>query len=253
MQRSETEAILTEIEIIERLCSDPPKRLIITPILDPEQQIQPSSVDLRLGTEFQVVKKAKFEFLDLLKSQPEAEIDVSEYMENIHIPPDGKFILHPGEFALACTLEYMVLPNDLVGRLEGKSTWGRVGLQIHSTAGFVDPGFQGSLTYELQNVGSVPIPLFPGLPLSQICFYTATSTFIPYLKKKHSFYGGWPGLLPTFYYKRPEIATLREIHKTPFLTQIQKILRYLENEGKSEFAEEDLNGIKTKLRSFFNK
>lgn len=205
--------VLSEMQILRKMTEeDLDKRLTITPIIDVEEQFQPTSVDLRLGTEFMVVRNARFEFLDLLKSPDEAKLEAGRYIEYIRIRPDGRFVLHPREFALACTLEYVRLPRGIAGRLEGKSTWGRVGLQIHSTAGFVDPGFRGSLTYELQNVGKAPIPLFPGLRLAQISFYETEETYIPYTKKAYHHYAGRPGLIGSLYYKMSDFNQLRRIH-----------------------------------------
>jgi dCTP deaminase len=206
-------SLLTERQILERLCPDHPNRIVVTPILDLRRQLQPSSLDLRLGTEFALIRSSGFEFLDILNKEKAAKREIAKYIEMIHIPPSGKFVLHPGEFALGCTLEYIKLPSDIAGRLEGRSTWGRVGLQIHSTAGFVDPGFGGALTFELQNVGRVPIPLYPALRVAQICFYECEQSSIPYMEKAQSSYGGDPGLIFSRYYDPLETEILRIIHE----------------------------------------
>ncbi len=206
--------LLNEMAIFERLINkNPKKQLVITPIIDAEEQFQGSSFDLRLGGEFRVLKISKFEFLDILKEPEEAIAEIKKYTDHYRIPYNGKFILHPGSFALGCTLEYIKMPADLAGRLEGKSTWGRVGLEIHSTAGFVDPGFEGCLTFELQNVGKLPIPLYPGVRVAQICFYETEETYIPYTQKSTSSYGGRPGLIDSKYYKMKELKVLRLTHK----------------------------------------
>jgi dCTP deaminase len=192
--------LLSELQILERLCHwDPDKRLVIAPLINVRDQIQPTSVDLRLGTEFKIIRNARFEYLNLLEGQEKAERNLIDYIEDVTIPFNGKFVLHPNEFALSCTLEYLKLPRDLAGRLEGKSTWGRVGLQVHSTAGFVDPGFTGSLTFELQNVGKVPIPLFPGMRVAQICFYETVSSYIPYTESGKRNYSGRAGVMGSQY------------------------------------------------------
>src|SRR5437867_2216307 len=117
--------LLNELKILERLCAeDPAKRLVLTPIIDVRQQIQPSSVDLRLGTEFSTIRSARFPYLNILERQERAQESLVEYIEDIRISFSESFVLHPDEFALGCTLEYLKLPNDLAGRLEGKSTWG---------------------------------------------------------------------------------------------------------------------------------
>lgn len=206
--------LLNERQIFERLTTDNPiKRLVITPIIDAKEQFQPSSFDLRLGVEFRTLKISKFEYLDILKKPEDAMLEIRKYIEDYRISYNEKFILHPGAFVLGCTLEYLKMPNDLAGRLEGKSTWGRVGLEVHSTAGFVDPGFEGCLTYELQNSGKVPIPLFPGIRVAQICFYETEQTYIPYTKKSTTSYGGRAGLIDSKYYNLKELRILRSIHK----------------------------------------
>jgi dCTP deaminase len=136
-------------------------RIIIDPF-DPEL-VQPSSVDVRVDRQFRVFHNARYPYIDV--RQPMAEL--TELVE----PPDGEpFILHPGEFVLGQTLERVTLPNDLVARLEGKSSLGRLGLLIHSTAGFVDSGFSGNLTLELSNVANLPITIYHGMPIGQISF-----------------------------------------------------------------------------------
>ncbi len=206
-------ALLTEKQILSRLCRRDPGRVIVTPILEIREQIQPSSIDLRLGTEFAIVKSARLACLDILQDKEEARAEIVRYLERVHVAPDDRFVLHPHDFALGCTLEYIKLPFDIAGRLEGKSTWGRVGLQIHSTAGFVDPGFEGALTFELQNVGRVPIPLYPAMRVAQICLYECEESSIPYLKKSHSSYGGDPGLVISKYFDLPDVGVLQRIHK----------------------------------------
>jgi len=130
--------------------------------------IQPSSVDLRLDRYF-------LEF----RNHTLGHIDVKQEMEGLNelveIPEDGVFVLHPGQFVLGCTIERIRLPNDLVARLEGKSSLGRLGLLIHSTAGFVDAGWNGQLTLELSNVATLPITLYPGMAIGQISFLQMTT------------------------------------------------------------------------------
>lgn len=210
--------LLSEKEIIRRLLRNDRYRLVVTPILNLRSQIQPTSVDLRLGTEFELIKSALFDSLNVLEAPEKARARVAQYMEKVHVRPDQPFVLHPGEFALGSTLEYFKLPSDLAGRLDGKSTWGRVGLQIHSTAGFVDPGFEGALTFELQNVGRVPIPLYPGMRVAQICFFKCEKSSIPYSEKRDALYGGNPGLLSTQFFKLPD----------------QKLLRYIQEDIEAE-------------------
>lgn len=177
--------ILNERDIIRRLLKGD---LVVTPILYPERQIGSTSIDLRLGTEFKVGRVTRYTHLEPKQKREKIKSDVTKYTEDIHLAPMEPFVLHPNEFALGSTLEYIKLPNDLAARLEGRSTWGRLGLQIHSTAGFVDPGFEGVLTFELQNVGKVPIPLYAGVRVAQICFYDCKKSAVPYTKKEGAKY-----------------------------------------------------------------
>jgi len=136
-------------------------RIVVEPI-EPDD-IQPSSVDLHLGSDFQVFRNSRYPYIDPAREQPGLTEGVSASREE-------PFVLHPGEFALGTTVERIALPNDIVGRLEGKSSLGRLGLLIHSTAGYVDPGWNGSLTLELSNVANLPILLTPGMKIGQISF-----------------------------------------------------------------------------------
>ena len=132
------------------------------------EHVQPSSVDVRLGRHFRVFEHSKYTHIDVRTPQP-------ELTQGIAVAEDEPFVLHPGEFALGTTLERVGLPDDLVGRLEGKSSLGRLGLIIHSTAGYIDPGFSGTITLELSNVAKLPIPLYPGMFIGQISFLTMTT------------------------------------------------------------------------------
>ena len=125
--------------------------------------IQPSSIDVRVDRRFRVFHNARYPSIDV--RQP-----MEELTELVEVSGDEPFILHPGEFVLGQTLERVTLPDDLVARLEGKSSLGRLGLLIHSTAGFVDPGFSGNLTLELSNVANLPITIYRGMPIGQLSF-----------------------------------------------------------------------------------
>jgi dCTP deaminase len=130
--------------------------------------LQPSSVDLHLDRDFRVFRNSRYPFIDVRQPQP----DLTELEA---IADDEPFILHPGEFVLGQTLEWVELPDDLVSRLEGKSSLGRLGLLIHSTAGYVDPGWKGNLTLELSNVANLPIALYFGMKIGQISFFKMSS------------------------------------------------------------------------------
>ena len=131
--------------------------------------IQPSSMDVRIDRFFRLFDNHKYPFIDPAEDQPELTrlIEVAE--------PERPFILHPGEFVLGSTYEQVSLPDDVAARLEGKSSLGRLGLLTHSTAGFVDPGFTGHVTLELSNVATLPIKLWPGMKVGQLCFFRLSS------------------------------------------------------------------------------
>jgi dCTP deaminase len=150
--------------------------------LDPLEMglLQPSSIDVRLDRFFRLFDNHKYAFIDPAEQQDELtrliEVDSSE-----------PFILHPGEFVLGSTYEFVTLPDDVAARLEGKSSLGRLGLLTHSTAGFVDPGFKGHVTLELSNVATLPIKLWPGMKIGQLCFFKLTSpSEHPYGSEKYA-------------------------------------------------------------------
>ena len=144
---------------IRRLVAD--GRVVIDP-WDPDM-VQPASVDLRLGDSFRVFHNHLAPAIDL--DRPPEHLT-----ELIVIDPDKSFVIHPGEFVLGATLERVQLPDDVVARIEGKSSLGRLGLIVHATAGFVDPGFEGTLTLEITNLTRIPIILWPGKPIAQLSF-----------------------------------------------------------------------------------
>jgi dCTP deaminase len=157
--------------------------------------IQPSSVDLHCDGLFRVFRNDTTPYID----PKQAQEDLTELVE---VKEEGAFILHPGEFVLGSTLERVALPNDLVARLEGKSSLGRLGLLIHSTAGFVDAGWDGHLTLELSNVATLPIALYPGMKIGQISFLRMTTAAdLPYgSNEAGSKYQGQRGPTPSRYY-----------------------------------------------------
>lgn len=135
-------------------------------VLDPwdVEMLQPSSIDIRLDRYFRVFQNSRYTHIDPAQQQDELTNPVET--------PDGEpFVLHPGEFVLGSTFERVGLPDDLAGRLEGKSSLGRLGLLTHSTAGFIDPGFTGHITLELSNVANLPITLWPGMKIGQLCLF----------------------------------------------------------------------------------
>ena len=141
-------------------------RILIEPYDD--SCVQPSSIDVKVSNLFRVFRNHTAGVIDVKQ-------DLTELTELVEIPLDGVFMLHPGEFVLGSTLERVAVPDDLVGRVEGKSSLGRLGLLIHSTAGFIDAGFDGHITLELANVANLPITLYPGMKIGQISFMQMTS------------------------------------------------------------------------------
>jgi dCTP deaminase len=162
--------------------------------LDPfdEAMVQPSSVDVRLDRFFRVFENHRYPHIDPAAEQP-------ELTRLVEPSGDEPFILHPGEFALASTYEVVTLPDDVAGRLEGKSSLGRLGLLTHSTAGFIDPGFSGHVTLELSNVATLPIKLWPGMKIGQLCLFRLSSAAEhPYGSAKYgSRYQGQRGPTPS--------------------------------------------------------
>ncbi len=167
--------------------------------IDPydEALLQPSSLDVRVDRFFRVFRNSRYPFIDV--KQPME--DLTELLEISD--EEQPFILHPGEFVLGSTLERVTLPDDLVARLEGKSSLGRLGLLIHSTAGFIDPGWDGHVTLELSNVANLPITLYVGMPIGQLSFVQLTEpAATPYgAGTLGSKYQGQEGPTPSRYWK----------------------------------------------------
>ena len=154
--------------------------------------VQPSSVDVRLDRYFRTFENHRYPHIDPAEPQP----DLTRLLET---SPDEPFILHPGEFALGSTYEVVTLPDDIAARVEGKSSLGRLGLLTHATAGFIDPGFSGHVTLELSNVATLPIKLWPGMKIGQLCFFQLSSPAEhPYGSEKYgSRYQGQRGPTPS--------------------------------------------------------
>jgi dCTP deaminase len=142
------------------------QRVILEPYDD--GMIQPSSVDVRLDRFFRTFENHRYPHID-------PAIEQTDLTRLVEIDPGDSFVLHPGEFVLASTYEVITLPDDIAGRLEGKSSLGRLGLLTHSTAGFIDPGFSGHVTLELSNVATLPILLYPGMKIGQLCLFRLSS------------------------------------------------------------------------------
>jgi dCTP deaminase len=183
--------ILSDRSIREELAAE---RIVIDPL--GEGCIQPSSVDLRLDRLFRV-------FLNHTMPVIDVKADLEDLTRLVSIEEDDRFILHPGEFVLGSTYERVGVPDDLVARIEGKSSLGRLGLLIHSTAGFIDAGFEGHITLELSNVANLPITLYPGMKVGQISFLRMTTAAdVPYGSSGvGSKYQGQRGPTPSRYWE----------------------------------------------------
>ena len=183
--------ILSDISIREALGAG---RIVIDPL--DESCIQPSSIDVKISNLFRVFRNHTAPVIDVKK-------DLTDLTELIEVPLDGVFMLHPGEFVLGSTLERVAIADDLVARVEGKSSLGRLGLLIHSTAGFIDAGFDGHITLELSNVANLPITLYPGMKIGQVSFMNMTTPAAnPYGKgARGSNYQGQRGPTPSRYFE----------------------------------------------------
>jgi len=174
--------VLSDIDIKREVQK---KHIFISPF--DSSCVQPASYDLKLGNEFRVFNNLNKPYLDIKNYD-------DSFMELVRVKGETPLIIHPGEFVLGTTIETVGIPNDLIGRLEGKSSLGRIGIIIHATAGFVDPGFRGNLTLEMTNVANIPITLYPGMKIGQISFMRLeTPTEKPYGKVRHSKYWGQKG------------------------------------------------------------
>jgi dCTP deaminase len=171
--------------------------------IDPyaEELLQPSSLDVRVDRLFRVFRNSRYPFIDVKQ-------EMEELTELVEVDPEEAFILHPGEFVLGSTLERITLPDDLVARLEGKSSLGRLGLLIHSTAGFIDPGWDGHVTLELSNVANLPITIYYGMKIGQLSFVQLSEPAEhPYgTGSLGSKYQGQAGPTPSRYWKNFEVG-----------------------------------------------
>ena len=183
--------ILSDRSIREEIAAG---RIVIDPF--DEDCVQPSSVDLKLGPYFRVFRNHTSRVIDVKENQ-------EDLTELVQMPGEEAFILHPGEFVLGSTFETIGVPTDLVGQLNGKSSLGRLGLLIHSTAGWLDPGFNGHVTLELSNVANLPITLYPAMKIGQISFLKMTTEAEhPYGSKgTGSKYQGQRGPTPSRYFE----------------------------------------------------
>lgn len=157
--------ILSDRDIKEYLKSG---KLRVDNLEDPELQIQPSGIDLRLGNSFRIFKNMSIPFID-------TKAPIENYTEAIEIADDKPFIIHPGEFVLGIIKEYIKVPNDLVGTVDGRTSLGRLGISIHTTSAGINPGWEGFLTLEISNIGKLPVALYPGMRICKVSFVKLTS------------------------------------------------------------------------------
>lgn len=178
--------ILSDGEIRRRLASG---ALEIDPLEDPELQIQPASVDLRLGREF-----LEFQRTNIPCIHPESDDEVEKYVTETVVDEGDEFVLHPGDFVLGTTMERVAIPDDLIAHVEGRSSLGRLAIVVHATAGLCDPGYEGQITLELSNLGAAPVALSPGMRISQLTFTELTEPAeVPYGADRGSKYQGQQG------------------------------------------------------------
>jgi dCTP deaminase len=176
--------ILSDRDLRERLSRGD---LLVEPLENPELQIQPASIDLRLDSSFVVFRSSRFACLDPRDIPADAT-------ERIQVSEGDSFVLHPGDFVLGSTMERVRIPPDLVARVEGRSSLGRLAIVVHATAGFIDPGFEGQITLELSNLGRTAVKLYPGMRISQIVLHQMTSAAErPYGAARGSKYQGQSG------------------------------------------------------------
>lgn len=165
------------------------KRIIIKPTPDFSQALSACAIDFRLHDEFEVFEHTSIPFFDL-KNMADVQLT-----KKIKVPPGKPFILQPGEFALASTYEWVELPDDIAGRLEGRSSLGRLGIIVHSTAALIHPGMKGRIVLELSNLSQIPVALYPGLRVCALSFETLTSSAeVPYSKQKNAKYFNQKGV-----------------------------------------------------------
>jgi dCTP deaminase len=175
--------VLSDRDILQALEEG---RIRIDPAPDMEKQLGSVSVDFRLGTTFMVFEHSRFSYID-----PRHPQSIGDAMRTIEVDEEEAFIMQPGDFALASTMESLELPNDLLGRLEGRSSIARLGITVHSTAAVFEPGWIGTATMELSNLGRMPVALYPGMRICAFSFETVSSPVMtPYRTKKNNKYAG---------------------------------------------------------------
>jgi dCTP deaminase len=207
---------LTKEEILERLKAPKNRRIFFTPMINTDQQVGPTAIDIRLGTQFILFKRTKYPVVDVCDSEPE-EMDwkIGTYHEKVSVALGESLVLHPQQLVLGCTLEYVRLPNDLAAEVIGRSSWGRLGLII-SAATLVHPGYAGVITLELANEGDTPIALYPGIRIAQLVF----TKLIGCDTKEHKLcVGKYAGSVEPSFSKLHEDKDIRIIRRIRSLTE----------------------------------
>ncbi len=195
--------ILADTDILARLEAGD---LVIDPLDDVDTQVQPASVDLRLGSQFLEFRRTNIPCI-----HPTDAREVDEYVEETHVPEGDDFILHPGDFVLGTTKETVAIPDDIVAHVEGRSSLGRLAVVVHATAGLCDPGYEGQITLELSNLGNAPVALSPGMRVSQLTFTELKSPADrPYGAERGSKYQGQRGPQASRIGDDPEFAAERD-------------------------------------------
>lgn len=165
------------------------KKIVVKPFPNFTEQLGSYSLDLHLGKTFRIFDHSKFAFIDPFDKNASAAVT-----KEIRIKSNDRFVIQPGDFVLGTTKEYVEIPDDLTGRLEGRSSIGRLGIIVHSTAANIDAGFQGNITLEIANMGKMPVALYPGMRICALSFEQLTSPAeVPYYKKKQAKYAGQLG------------------------------------------------------------
>ena len=215
--------ILSDADILDRMEAGD---LVVEPLDDPDLQIQPASVDLRLGREF-----LEFQRTNIPCIHPTSDEEVSEYVTETTVDEGDDFILHPGDFVLGTTKERVEIPADLIAHVEGRSSLGRLAVVVHATAGLCDPGYRGQITLELSNLGTAPVALEPGMRVSQLTFTELKSPADrPYGEERGSKYQNQSG---------PQASRIQSDHE---FGGDQKVASGVDDGRKSDGTEREADG-----------
>lgn len=238
----ESGKLLSGIELIDKLFkAEIEERILITPIINLKEQLGYCSFDVRLGTEFMLYEKNIYTYLDPMISLSERDKEKTFRMHK-KVSPLKPFVLHPGDQVLGCTLEYIRFPPNIFAQLSGRSTWSRQGLAVHLTAEFVHPNTKGMLTFELQNNGPVPIKLYVGMRVAQLCFYRGDEEYCKELTlRKPKYENDYRTHFGKIWdeYEFDVIKSLkRDLYEKEFNKKLSSYLQDLSSERKQKLTEE---------------